>query len=106
MDYSPYPRVCCVHKSSCVGQTSKDVSYFTSPPAGASSAQAQCNMEISLLPGVCQVRLDFIDFRMGRMMAGTCPQTDSLRISTNVKNSQIPFSTLCGTINTDKVSSN
>ena len=55
MDYSPYPRVCCVHKTACSGATAKEVSYFTSVHHPAPVTNTSCRMELTLLPGVCQV---------------------------------------------------
>jgi len=97
-DYSPFPRVCCVHKQSCETKTKRSVSYFTSENLDKGS----CSMEIYLAPTTCQVRLDFIQLMMGRMVGGQCPPTDSLQIRTNIKNSFIPVSSMCGNINSDK----
>jgi len=97
-DYSPFPRICCLHKKSCGGITKKTVSYFTSDNLDKGS----CSMEIWLAPNTCQVRLDFIQLRMGKMLNGQCPPTDSLQIRTNIKNSYIPVNSMCGNINSDR----
>jgi len=98
-DYASYPRVCCIHKVECSGVApfSKDVVYFTSPSVPSSSP---CSLTLALNPGVCQVRLDFLDFNVGSLQSGQCSPDASIQISTNVKDSFIPVSNLCGTLST------
>ena len=55
-------------------------------------------------PGVCQLRLDFIHFKMGKMSSsGQCPEGDSLEVEMSVKNSQLPVKQLCGTLTSHQV---
>ena len=49
------------------------------------------------------MRLDFLDFRMGSMVAGLCQTGDSLTISTSVNDSHIPVKVLCGTLTSSQV---
>jgi len=103
-DYSPYPRTCCVYKYQCDADTDKQTFYYQSPDyPKPPRSKANCSMKIKVLPGVCQVRLDFLDFKMGRIMEdGQCPEEDRLQIRTNVKNSRLPLQHLCGTLTSDK----
>jgi len=98
-DYASYPRVCCIHKVKCSGvfPFSKDVVYFTSPD---DPSPTPCSLTLALNKDVCQVRLDFLDFSVGSLQSGQCSPESSFHISTNVKDSFIPVSNLCGTLST------
>ena len=50
-----------------------------------------------------QVRLDFLDFRMGSMVDGFCQAGESFTISTSVNDSHIPVKVLCGTLTSSQV---
>ena len=107
-DYAPYPRVCCVHRAQCGGATGEEVTYFTSPdypaPASAQTLEAgSCPLEVVLRPRTCQVRLDFLDFRVGVLSGGQCAPGDSLQLRTNVNDSRIPLNLLCGNLSPDQV---
>lgn len=86
----------------------QEVTYFTSPdyPAPASAQTLQdgsCPLEVALRPSTCQVRLDFLDFRVGVLNGGQCVPGDSLLIRTNVNDSHIPMSILCGNLSPGQV---
>ena len=49
------------------------------------------------------MRLDFLDFRMGSMVAGFCQAGESFTISTSVNDSHIPVKVLCGTLTSSQV---
>jgi len=106
MDYAPYPRTCCVYSYECDASTNKDVFYYKSPnyPKPPKS-KAKCSLEVEVKPGVCQLRLDFIHFKMGKMSSsGQCPEGDSLKVETSVRNSQLPVKQLCGTLTSHQTS--
>ena len=108
-DYAPYLRVCCVHRAQCGGVASQEVTYFSSPdypdPASALTLQdGSCPLEIVLKKETCQVRLDFLDFRVGVLSGGQCMPGDSLQIRTNVNDSHIPLNILCGNLSPGQVS--
>jgi len=105
MDQSAYPRVCCTYQAHCGFSTSKMVSYFSSPAyPQVISNHSDCNLEVDLNPGVCQVRLDFLDFQLAGMTKGICSSSNQMKIKSTVKHAYIPTNTLCGKLsnsNTD-----
>ena len=52
---------------------------------------------MSLHPDTCQVRVDLLDFKLGRMMNGRCHIHDSLLIKTTT-DAKIPLRRLCGLV--------
>jgi len=99
MDHSAYPRVCCTYQSHCGSSTTKLVSYFTSPSyPQLISNHTDCSLEVVLKPGVCQVRLDFLDFQLGEMTNGLCSPDNQMVIESSVKHAFIPSRTLCGNL--------
>jgi len=102
MDYSAYPRVCCTYQAHCGATTNKLVSYFTSPTyPELISDHSDCSLEVVLAPGVCQVRLDFLDFQMGGINNGLCSADNQMMIKSSVKHAFIPTNTLCGNLATN-----
>jgi len=99
LDQAAYTRVCCIYSSQCGYSTSKPVSYFQSPawPALVTNHSA-CNLEVNLNPGVCQVRLDFLDFHLGSMEEGICSPYNSMTIKSTVRHAYIPVDSLCGNL--------
>jgi len=99
MDQSAYPRVCCTYPADCGFTTSKQVTYFRSPDwPQLVSNHTDCNLEVDLNPGVCQVRLDFLDFHLAGMNDGSCSPLNQMVIDSTVKHSYIPATTLCGNL--------
>jgi len=92
-------RVCCVYSSQCGYTSSKSVTYFQSPAWPALvTKHLGCNLEVVLNPGVCQVRLDFLDFQLGGMDDGVCSPFNSMSIKSTVRHAYIPTNTLCGNL--------
>jgi len=102
MDVSAYPRVCCTYKTECGFTTSKSVSYFSNPgyPTPVTN-YSDCEVDVMLNPGVCQVRLDFLDFDMTDMHDGECSSNNQLLVGSPNSNAYIPVTTFCGKMSQD-----
>jgi len=98
-DVSLHARVCCTYPAHCGYETNHRVTYLQSPgyPSPA-DAVSDCPFTVNLLPGVCQVRLDFLDFQMKPLHRGQCDLKNSLLIKSSQSSTVIPMSRLCGTI--------
>jgi len=100
-DVSLHARVCCTYPAHCGYETNHRVTYFKSPAyPEPSSLVSDCPLSVDLLPGVCQVRLDFLDFQMKPIHQGVCDMKNSLLIKSNKKSTVIPMPRLCGNIAT------
>jgi hypothetical protein len=101
-DAAHHIRSCCIFPSYCGYETNKEVSYLTSPDyPKPTTVGDDCNFKVDLLPEVCQLRLDFLEFEMKPMVEGVCEDDNSLFISSSEKIAMIPLRRLCGTISTD-----
>eukprot|EP00092_Neocalanus_flemingeri_P029391 GFUD01031908.1.p1 GENE.GFUD01031908.1~~GFUD01031908.1.p1 ORF type:complete len:518 (+),score=114.79 GFUD01031908.1:75-1628(+) len=99
MDHSAYPRVCCTYTAECGYSTSKTVSYFRSPAwPQLVTNHSDCSLEVDVNPGVCQVRLDFIDFHLDGMTEGSCSPSNQMVINSTIKHAYFPTNTLCGNL--------
>jgi len=100
LDNSAHLRSCCVFPSFCGYESNKEVVYFKSPEYPETSAvAAECNFRVNLLPNVCQVRVDFIDFEtMDKNGDGMCDPKHQLYISSAFMRAFIPVNTFCGSI--------
>jgi len=103
-DVSAHARTCCIFPSFCGYETNKDVTYFKNPNyPNTTSSLNNCLYRVNLLPGVCQVRVDFLDLSMKPMVHGECDPSNSLRISSNDRHAYIPLENFCGTVAEDVV---
>jgi len=70
---------CCQYKFSCQDNTDKLISYFQSPSyPNSDKTNDGCSLTITILEGVSQIRLDFLDFEMPAPLGGIC--ADRLQI--------------------------
>jgi len=98
-DVSLHARVCCSYPAHCGYETNHRVTYLRSPSYPEPvSAVSDCPFTVNLLPGVCQVRLDFLDFQMKPIHHGSCDLKNSLLIKSAQKSTMIPMPRLCGNI--------
>jgi len=94
-------KVCCTFPAHCGFETNKRVSYFKSPSyPQLVSKVSDCPYTIDLLPGVCQVRIDFLEFKMKPIYHGQCDENNLMEIRAGTSKAFIPMSKLCGTIST------
>jgi len=102
-DVSLHARVCCIYPAHCGFETNHRVTYMKSPnyPHTATSVSS-CPFTVNLLPGVCQVRLDFLDFHMKPLNHGICDPTNSMMIKSSHSSTMLPMTNLCGTVATGK----
>ena len=94
-------KVCCTFPAHCGYETNRRVSYFKSPsyPQLVSNV-SDCPYKIDLLPGVCQVRIDFLEFKMKPIYHGQCDNDNAMEIRAGTSKAFIPMSKLCGTLST------
>ena len=102
-DVSLHASVCCTYPAHCGYESNHRVTYFQSPgyPSPATDV-SDCPFTVNLLPGVCQVRLDFLDFQMKPLHRGQCDLKNSLLIKSSHSSTVIPMPRLCGTIASGK----
>lgn len=102
-DVSLHARVCCVYPAHCGYETTHRVTYIKSPSYPTPvSAVTDCPFTLNLLPGVCQVRLDFLDFKLKPLNHGICDPKNTLLIKSSQASTLIPMTNLCGTVATGK----
>eukprot|EP00092_Neocalanus_flemingeri_P025565 GFUD01027716.1.p1 GENE.GFUD01027716.1~~GFUD01027716.1.p1 ORF type:complete len:809 (-),score=108.64 GFUD01027716.1:36-2462(-) len=100
-DVSLHARVCCTYPGHCGFETNHRVTYLKSPNYPEQiSMLSHCPYTVNLLPGVCQVRLDFMDFHMKPLNHGICNPSNSMTIKSSHKSTTFPTTNLCGTIAT------
>jgi hypothetical protein len=95
------PRVCCIYQGSCGDTTGRTVTYFQSPgyPAAPPGGPPEdCAVTVQLQPGACQLRLDFIDFRLPALVDGACSPHGRIALSSSVPHAFLPVKELCGTL--------
>jgi len=99
LDNSAHLRVCCTFDSYCGFETNKETVYFKSPdyPQTSDSA-AECHFRVKLLPGVCQIRVDFLDFETKNKTDGVCDENNRLQIFSPFQRAYIPVKNFCGKI--------
>jgi hypothetical protein len=78
------------------------VAYFHNP-GFPNSTQTDCSVQVNLQPSICQLRLDFLDFKLPGMQSGICDSNNVLSLSSSVPYAFIPTSTLCGTLSNSQV---
>jgi len=100
LDNSAHLRSCCIFPSFCGFESNKEVVYFKSPEYPETSpVAAECIFRVNLLPNVCQVRVDFIDFETkDKNSDGMCDAKHKLHISSAFMRAFIPVNTFCGSI--------
>eukprot|EP00088_Acartia_fossae_P055716 TRINITY_DN6470_c0_g1_i1.p1 TRINITY_DN6470_c0_g1~~TRINITY_DN6470_c0_g1_i1.p1 ORF type:complete len:732 (+),score=85.38 TRINITY_DN6470_c0_g1_i1:111-2198(+) len=100
LDASAHLRSCCIFSSYCGYETNKEITYLKNPDyPGTTSKGGDCIFKVDLLPGVCQIRLDFLELKLKPMVDGECDETNSLTIKSSVPHSIVPVKKLCGTVN-------
>jgi len=100
LDYYGDMRSCCVFNSYCGYETNKELTYLMNPEYPASTESVDdCMFKVDLLPGVCQLRLDFLDLVLKPMEDGVCDDNNALHISSPNPFTKIPVNKLCGNIN-------
>jgi len=98
-DVSAHARTCCLFPSYCGFETNKQVTYFKNPNyPNITSNTGDCLYRVNLQPGVCQVRVDFLDLRLKPLVNGDCDPTNSLTISSNDRHAHVAVDQLCGTV--------
>jgi len=101
-DVSLHARVCCTHPGQCGTVTNHEVSYLQSPGYPATLSQlAHCPYTVHLLPGVCQLRLDFLDVQLAPLQHGVCSPDNVLTLRTGLRGSFVPTHQLCGKLATN-----
>eukprot|EP00088_Acartia_fossae_P006062 TRINITY_DN1276_c0_g1_i2.p1 TRINITY_DN1276_c0_g1~~TRINITY_DN1276_c0_g1_i2.p1 ORF type:complete len:472 (-),score=85.33 TRINITY_DN1276_c0_g1_i2:72-1487(-) len=99
MDASAHLRTCCVFPSFCGFESNKEVVYFKSPDyPQTSKSSPECHFRTILLPDVCQIRVDFLDFDLKGKTNGKCEDNHQLKISSPFKRAFIPADTFCGAL--------
>ena len=95
--------VCCVRSLRKCDMTSKDrVTNIKSPHyPGVTNHLRNCPAHIHLHPDTCQVRVDLLDFNLGKMINGRCHILDSLHIKSTT-GAKIPLKRLCGRVSDPK----
>merc|ERR1712142_1090109 len=94
-------KVYCTFPAHCGFETNRRVSYFKSPSyPQLVSKVSDCPYTIDLLPGVCRVRIDFLEFKMKPIYHGQCDDDNLMEIRAGTSKAFIPMSKLCGTIST------
>lgn len=92
-------RSCCIFESFCGYETNKEVTYLKNHEYPHSvNDDSDCVFKIDLLPGVCQLRLDFLDFALKPMTAGECDNDNALHVTSSDPTAFIPVKKLCGTL--------
>lgn len=95
--------VCCARSLRKCDMTSKDrVTNIKSPHyPGVTNHLRNCPAHIHLHPDTCQVRVDLLDFNLGKMINGRCHILDSLLIKSTT-GAKIPLRRLCGRVSDPK----
>ena len=95
--------VCCARSLRKCDMTSKDrVTNIKSPHyPGVTNHLRNCPAHIHLHPDTCQVRVDLLDFNLGKMINGRCHVLDSLLIKSTT-GAKIPLRRLCGRVSDPK----
>lgn len=103
MDASAHLRVCCTFPTYCGFESNKEFVYFKSPAyPELSNTSAECHFRVKLLPDVCQIRVDFLDFQTQNKTNGICDQDHQLQILTPFQRAYIPVKTFCGNIHKEE----
>jgi len=104
-DASAHARVCCIYPSYCGYETNKEVTYFKSPdyPELTNNTE-ECHFRVNLLPGVCQLRLDFVEFSLKPLQDGQCDPDNRLKVSSVLQRAHIPVNEFCGKLHEDNQS--
>ena len=95
--------VCCARSLRKCDMTSKDrVTNIKSPHyPGVTNHLRNCPAHIHLHPDTCQVRVDLLDFNLGKMINGRCHVLDSLLIKSTT-GAKMPLRRLCGRVSDPK----
>jgi len=101
--HGPFRPHCCAFREGCGTTSAQEVTQFISPgypdfSATDFSGNADCTMEVKVNPGVCQLRLDFLDFQLPPPRNGVCGEDDRLLITANKREAFIPIPELCGNV--------
>jgi len=103
MDSSAHLRVCCIFPSYCGYETNREVTYFKNPDYPKHTKDTGlCLFRVNLLEGVCQLRLDFIEFSLKNKTNGACDRKNRLTVSSPMKRAYVPAETFCGQIEDTK----
>lgn len=97
MDTSAHARVCCIYPSFCGYETNREVTYFKNPDYPATTNNSgDCHFRVRLLEGVCQLRVDFVEFSLKPMDNGECNKDNQMMISSPSRQTTVPVRSLCG----------
>merc|ERR1711962_33258 len=87
-------QVCCKDTATCGDVVSSYISYFTNPLYPAKERDdLGCNMKVQIRRGICQLRLDFVEFRLPG------PGPNGLCTDLNIMAPQSPLSVFGGRAN-------
>ena len=95
--------VCCVRSLRKCGEASKArVTNIKSPHyPEPTNYLRNCPAHLHIHPDTCQVRVDLLDFNLGRMIHGRCHIHDSLLLKSTI-GAKIPLRRLCGSVSDPK----
>jgi len=97
MDSSAHTRVCCVYPSYCGYETNREVTYFKNPGyPSPTTNHKECHFRVNLLPGVCQLRVDFLELKLKPMENGECEAQNRLTVKSRLKRAHVPVQEFCG----------
>jgi len=98
-DASAHLRVCCTFPTTCGYETNKEFVYFKNPEyPQISNSSPECHFRVRLLPDVCQIRVDFLEFETKNKTDGICDENNQLEISSPFARAYIPVQKFCGSI--------
>jgi len=98
-DASAHLRVCCTFPTTCGYETNKEFVYFKNPEyPQISNSSPECHFRVRLLPDVCQLRVDFLEFETKNKTDGVCDENNQLEISSPFARAYIPVQKFCGSI--------
>jgi len=102
-DASAHLRVCCTFPTTCGYETNKEFVYFKNPDyPEISNSSPECHFRVRLLPDVCQIRVDFLEFETMNKTNGICDENNQLEILTPFARAYIPVKKFCGSINKEE----
>jgi len=100
MDTSAHIRTCCVYPSHCGYETNYEVTYFKNPDYPEPTLNnGLCHYRVRLLDGVCQLRVDFVEFSLKpKSVDGRCELDNRLSITSPIKRAHVPVANFCGRV--------
>merc|ERR1740128_986430 len=92
---------CITDEDEDIGQcmSPKECVYFKNPEyPQISNSSPECHFRVRLLPDVCQIRVDFLEFETKNKTNGICDENNQLEISSPFARAYIPVKKFCGSI--------